>query len=625
MRAGRGGFAAGARASGRPVGATAIGPVPPPIWRDAWAWGLAALLVPLFIAARGVPLGEPVFDDFDFLRQTRFQRTIGWLDGGGSPLYWRPLSRQLYYAIISPFAVSQPGLVVALQAGLLLLAGLLLYRALRPAWPGSAAAAAAAFVLALEASVQILTWAAAAQDLLALVAGAAALHALSRGRRAGALAWLVLALLAKETAMVIGLCLPIWPAFRERSGEPAGWRSRSRLAAGVAAALAIWWLVHEWVSRHAGLEPPPHYPQGGVWERLVWAAHRVGLEALNAADSPHAGIAVVMAGLLAVAALLAGLGTLRGRARLHAARPWLAWAGVWIVLTAFPIAWFMPSWGSFRAVIPMVGIGVALVALLGAGGAWAVAIASGLRLLLLLMVPPVPERIPMTLGNTVIEFDRAGLASMQRLVREVRTRSLASTPKLPHGARIVRYQWPRMTDLAFEGSKAFQVWYRDSSLRVVGQEELNQEPFGWADLAIAFEPRRTPQVAIISPKALQSLWEANRDKDHAALVEARLRDFEREQADTNAAGFIATGLALRGMAQFIDGKHDSATATLERALELNPNDPNAHRLLADIYASVRGRPDLAILELERHLAIVPDDGGARQELAQLRARVDQPR
>ena len=177
---------------------------------------------------------------------------------------------------------------MALQAGLLLIAGLLLYRALRPAWPAHAAAATAAFVLALEASVQLLTWAAAAQDLLALVAGAAALHALSRGRLAGALVWLALALLAKETAMVIGLCLPLWPALRERSGEGARWRSRLKLAAGVAAVLATWWVVHEWVSRHAGLQPPPHYPQGGAWERLAWAAKRVALEALNAADSPYA-------------------------------------------------------------------------------------------------------------------------------------------------------------------------------------------------------------------------------------------------------------------------------------------------------------------------------------------------
>jgi Flp pilus assembly protein TadD len=54
----------------------------------------------------------------------------------------------------------------------------------------------------------------------------------------------------------------------------------------------------------------------------------------------------------------------------------------------------------------------------------------------------------------------------------------------------------------------------------------------------------------------------------------------------------------------------------EHALRLNPDDPNAHRLLAGIY-DLRGERELEVLELQRHLAIVPGDAWARAELERL--------
>src|SRR4029077_5998803 len=93
-------------------------------------------------------------------------------------------------------------------------------------------------------------------------------------------------------------------------------------------------------------------------------------------------------------------------------------------------------------------------------------------------------------------------ASLQRLTHEVRVTMRAARPELPHGARVLRFQWPRMSSLAFVDPKAFHVWCRDWSLRVVSMDELAAHPDAGVDVAIGFEPRRTPQGVMIAPRRL---------------------------------------------------------------------------------------------------------------------------
>src|SRR5207249_8502584 len=117
----------------------------PPWWRDRWAWLTGLAVIPLMARAWGAPFGEPVAEDFDFLHRALFDRSWHLLDGGGSQAYWRPLSLQLYYRAFGPLMLSHPGAVAALHALALALAALLLYRALRSAWSGPLACAAASF------------------------------------------------------------------------------------------------------------------------------------------------------------------------------------------------------------------------------------------------------------------------------------------------------------------------------------------------------------------------------------------------------------------------------------------------------------------------------------------------
>jgi tetratricopeptide (TPR) repeat protein len=592
------------------------------VWRDPWALAVALAVVPVLVAARSGLPGEPVADDFGFLHRALLSGHLDWLGGGGSPLYWRPLSRQLYYRLLGPLMLSHPLLVALLQAALLAAAGVLLYRALRPAWPAPAAAAAGAFPLLLEANRQLIAWPSCAQDVLAMLFGVAALHALSRARRPLALGCLALALLSKETAIAFAPALALWPAHRRADGTPARGPDRLRTAAGAAAVLAAWWLVHEWVSRRAGLLPPPQaaaaHGASVLLAQARWAVRGVWLDALSVRD-PGAATAAWLpwAVLLVLAPTLTLVAThASGRQRLRAALPWLGWAAVWAGIATVPLATFMPAWSSHRSVIPALGLGVALVALLRAAPPAWLGVLTGLRLVSLLTSPVAPERIGIAGSN--VEFDFARLTTLQRLAHEVRATLMASHPTLPRGAHVARNQWPRGTLFAFQDPRAFQVWYRDTTLRVIEMAEVQANPLHPLAAIVEFEPHRTPQVAMISPLALQHVLLAadslrhNRDTDALAL----LADFEALQADTACAVFMATGLTIRAGALLELRRDAEAVATLRRALEYYPLEANAHRLLSE-YHRINGRPGAAIRELREQLRIYPNDADARTALEQL--------
>jgi hypothetical protein len=583
---------------------------------------VALAVVPVLFAARSGLPGEPVADDFGFLHHAIFKGGVGLLDGGGSPLYWRPLSRQLYYLLLGPLMLSQPWLVALLHAALLAAAGVFVYRALRTAWPASAAAAAATFPLLLEADRQLIAWPSCAQDLLALAFGAAAMHALTRGRRSLSLVCLALALLSKETAIAFAPALVLWPLARRADGAPMSPRDRWRTAATAAAVLLAWWLVHEWVSRRAGLLPPPAAAvPGGVPARLaqgIWALRGVWLDGLSVRDPASVTAAwMPWAVLLAIAPALAlAATTASGRARFTAALPWLGWGALLAGIATLPLATFMPAWSSHRSVIPALGLGIALIALLRAAPPAWLGVLTGLRLVALLTAPIAAERIGMSGSN--VEFDFARLTTLQRLAHDVRGTLRAAHPTLPRHARIARNQWPRGTLFAFQDPRAFQVWYRDSTLRVIEMAEVRTHPLDSLDAIVEFEPYRTPQVALIAPAALRRVLMAAdslvQNRDEAAL--ALLADFERLQPDTSCAVFMATALTVRAGALLELRRDAEAYATIQRALGYYPLEANAHRLLSE-YHRINGRLGPAIAELREQLRLFPHDTDAQRLLDQM--------
>ncbi len=594
----------------------------PAVWRDPWSLAPIAGVLAVLFAARSAPLGFPVADDFGFLSHALLHPPASWFDGGGSPLYWRPLSRQFYYQVLGPLLLAWPFGVALIHAALLALSSLLLYRALRPSWPAPAAAFAASFPVVLDAARQLVTWPSCAQDLLALVFGALALHALSRGRRLVALGALLVALLCKEVAIAFAPAFALWPAHARRAPDgslaPASRADRLRTLAASLAVVGGWWIVHEWVSRRAGLLPPPGggAAEPGALAKASFAVRGVWLELWSVRDpaslsSEWVPWAVVL--ILATGLAFAFLSP-KGRRSMREALPWVAWGLMWAAIAMVPLARFMPVWSSHRAVIPAFGLGIAMVALLRAAPPAWLAMLAGVRLVALLTSPEPAPRI--AAGGSNVDFDFARIATLQRLAFEVHGTIKAAYPTLPHGARIARNQWPRMSLFAFQEEKAFHVWYRDTTLRVITMSDVKLHPNDTLDAVIEFEPHLPKQVAVIQPLALRAVLLAadslKQDRPEQAL--AMIADFEKLQPDTSCGIFMATMWSLRGGALLNLRRDEEAARALKKAIASFPPNPDAHRFLAEYYR-LKGRRADAVRELREHLRYFPDDVSVQQSLA----------
>src|SRR5262245_32027229 len=134
----------------------------------AWlAIGAISILV-LFWACRGALFGVPVADDYDFLYWYRFH-PFTLFDSMGAPYYWRPLGRQIYFALVYPVIFSAPWLISALHGLLLLATGWFVYRIARRFLSPGLAVAAAVVPLLAEPARSLVIWPTSAQYVLAMV------------------------------------------------------------------------------------------------------------------------------------------------------------------------------------------------------------------------------------------------------------------------------------------------------------------------------------------------------------------------------------------------------------------------------------------------------------------------
>jgi hypothetical protein len=218
--------------------------------RRAWAPALvlAAALAALYAGALGAGF---VNDDYLFLEQVRRHGLPGALaEPGGVGNHFRPLSRELWFALLGPLSGGEP-LVFHLAsfavflAALALLADLL--RAMLPArGPGpSVPVLAGVLWFALLPFQRVnLAWASCSQDLLALAGSLGALALYRRGRLRAAWLAYAAASLAKQSALPLPLLLFAWS--RGVEGVPA----RRALARALPFALAaLPWLAGEWALR----------------------------------------------------------------------------------------------------------------------------------------------------------------------------------------------------------------------------------------------------------------------------------------------------------------------------------------------------------------------------------------
>lgn len=605
-----------ARSASR-IPVTPAPPTLPPLLRDRWAWLVPLALLPTLWAARGTPLGTPFADDFDFLDFSLLRGNPSWLDGGGGGLYWRPLARQLYYAVLGPLMLEHPGVIAALHALGFVLAGLALYAVLRAVIGRPAAAVAAGTPLMLDGARMVLAWPSCAQELGALAGLSLALLAVARGRWWLAALAAAAALLCKETAAaaVPLLALAPLPALAMRG-------RRWRALAGAGALLAAWWTVHAWVSARAAQLPiaavaPPEAAATAWPVKLAWSSWRALRDGCNAdllAATPALAV-LGLAGALALIALAALAANVEGRERLRRALPWVAWGLAWFVLTAAPSGQLYPAWASYRALLPTVGLGVAMAALLGAYAGWSLAALVGLRLVALLAAPGAPPRVAEAWSDFGAAFDLPRLARVQRFVAETRRVLQGARPTLPRGAILVKHVWPRMTDYAFEEGKAFRVWYRDTTLRWASFEDLRRDRSLPVEAILQYQPLRTPPMSMLAPDAMRALL-AGTDSLRAGATTAGLALLDRAEAlepDTSNAVFLASVQAKRALALLQVGRVPEAETAATRALAHYADDPDARIVLADI-AQARGDRAGAVRRLEEQLVRFPGDAQARRRL-----------
>lgn len=198
---------------------------------------LLAAILAVLLARTGLGFTY-LFDDFDFLARAQdFQWSH--LLPGRDVLFYRPVSREIYFGFLEFISPGNPIAGHLINAGLLV-AIVLLGGALVAEIAGRRAGIVASFVIAAFGQWPVLVgWVCGSQDLLSITFLLLALHSELRGARPEALALFGLSLLSKETAAVTAPALAAVAWIRGDSR-----RGILNLALQVGALLGIWALIH---------------------------------------------------------------------------------------------------------------------------------------------------------------------------------------------------------------------------------------------------------------------------------------------------------------------------------------------------------------------------------------------
>ncbi len=570
-------------------------PGAPPTLRDPWAWASVLALLPLLVRCAGAPLGEPVAEDFDFLHRTLFTGMGSLLDGGGSSAFWRPVAHQVYYATLGPLIVSAPHAVAAVHALLLAAGALLVHRALRPQLGGATACVAATFPAFAESTRTLVGWPTQFVDVGLYFFSALAVHEASRRRLPGALLAGLMALFCKELAVVTVLLLP-WMPGAWKPGE----RRRWLIACG--ALLLVWAAAYLAVRQSAhltlphGIEQTPALLATPALERVAWA-FRGSLRALasltllpGAHDVWALSLGVALAGALAFAAVALPA----ARARLVARRAWLVWGMTWFALATTALSPIHPLWQPNRSHFGATGAGIAAAVVLEAvhpalAGAMVLA-----RLGLLAVAPAAADRIAEEPARTGAFMDFAQLSRLQRFMAETRRALRREYPTAAPHTNLVAMNLPRGLSYALGGDRAAQVWYRDSTLRMVTFRRLAQDSTLAMLAGVQFQPRADVQVVLLSPAAMRAQDQGYRQlqaRNWTAAVEALARADSLEP-DADHRVFHGNNAGYRSLALLQLGRTVEAEREARQALTMDDRDQNAYRVLASALA-LQGRLDEA--------------------------------
>ncbi len=318
-------------------------------------------------------MATPFFaDDYSFLDRARQHSLLSTLllpDPLGN--YWRPVSRQAWFALIA--AVGNQSPIAFHLANLFLFAAILvmLFVILRPRL-GSRIALTATALLSVHHSADVpVLWASGCQDLLSVLGALVAIWCLGNSRPLYASAAFALALLSKEVV----LATPIIAALILYGGGERFRASISRIwPLGV---VILVWLAA--IPLLSSVPPGLKIEPGAALEALPavlvhFAQTVVSLEATAPGFPGVLGVAPPLAVLITLGALWIGWGTpiapdSRRVARMSRDR-WVLVGAAWATLGALPIAPVVAIWSAYYFLFAMIGAVLVIALIAGARHIW---------------------------------------------------------------------------------------------------------------------------------------------------------------------------------------------------------------------------------------------------------------
>jgi hypothetical protein len=295
-------------------------------------------------------------DDFVFLEQARTQSLLHSLTRGDAlGNYYRPLSRQIYFAALTPLAHGSPHVFHAVNFAIFLGILALLADLLLVLVPPLPALAGLLYFATLPLQRVGWLWISCSQDLLALLFGLAGVAAYRRSRRWLALAFMLAALASKESALalpVLFVASDVWLTRRPPRASLVRALPHFALA-------ALWGVIAVAVNRRAAGAQWLHFDAGSFLAALAHEAqsllgidHPPGFIASMLAHGPNPLALLVLA---AIALLLPAPRPADASAAPTPGRGVIAFAGLWCVACGLVTGPVVANWNAYYYMMAAAG------------------------------------------------------------------------------------------------------------------------------------------------------------------------------------------------------------------------------------------------------------------------------
>jgi hypothetical protein len=322
------------------------------------AWTVPLLFLAGLTALYWTALSAPFLnDDFLFLEEARTRTLAASLsDLGALGNYYRPLSRQIYFELLTPIGGGDPRVFHLVNFALFLGALALLADLLRALLPRPGVWAGCLYFALLPFQRVNLMWISCSQDLLAMVGCLGALACHRRGLHAIALLSAAAAFASKEVALALPLGLVAW----ERYAQGRAWNAVLRATWRYFVLAGLWSMVALAMRARNAAAAPLQPDAGNFLAALVHA-----LQSALGLDNPTAFLPALLrvgpallplACFVAIAFALPPTST-DGSSK-ASTRTILSFGFVWLAAFALPVGPVVYSWSGYHFTLAAVGTAV---------------------------------------------------------------------------------------------------------------------------------------------------------------------------------------------------------------------------------------------------------------------------